>query len=91
MKVAITGASGHLGNNLINYLNSQDISVRILTHKNNVQNSGGQNLIYSGDILDTMRKNVKTTQEIDEYCDNFENNMKQKKLSFQQLWALNLN
>ena len=50
MKVAITGASGHLGNNLINYLNSQDISVRILTHKNNVQNSGGQNLIYSGDI-----------------------------------------
>ena len=38
MKVAITGASGHLGNNLINYLNSQDISVRILTHKNNVQN-----------------------------------------------------
>ena len=39
----------------------------------------------SGDILDTMRKNVKTTQEIDEYCDNFENNMKQKKLSYMKV------
>ena len=54
MKVAITGASGHLGSNLISYLNSQDIPVRILSHKKNIQNLRGQNLIYSGDILDTI-------------------------------------
>ena len=36
----------------------------------------------SGDILETMRKNTKTSQEIDDYCNNFENNMKQKKLSY---------
>ena len=47
MKVAITGASGHLGNNLINYLNSQDISVRILTHKKKAQNLGNKIEIYS--------------------------------------------
>ena len=39
----------------------------------------------SGDILDSMRKNIKTPQEIDEYCDNFENNMKQKKLSYMKV------
>ena len=36
----------------------------------------------AGSILDTMRENAKTPQEIDEYCNNFENNMKQKKLSY---------
>lgn len=36
----------------------------------------------SGDILDCMRNNVKTPQEIDEYCNNFENNMKQRQLSY---------
>lgn len=39
----------------------------------------------SGDILDSMRKNIKTPQEIDNYCDNFENNMKQKKLSYMKV------
>jgi hypothetical protein len=39
----------------------------------------------SGDILDSIRQNVKTPQDIDEYCDNFENNMKQKKLSYLQV------
>ena len=36
----------------------------------------------SGSILDSMRENVKTPQEIEDYCNNFENNMKQKKLSY---------
>jgi hypothetical protein len=36
----------------------------------------------SGDILDSMRHNQKTPEEIDEYCNNFENNMKQKQLSY---------
>jgi DNA repair ATPase RecN len=39
----------------------------------------------SGDILDKMRENIKSKEEIDEYCDNFENNMKQKKLSYLQV------
>ena len=36
----------------------------------------------SGSILDSMRENVKTPQEIEDYCNNFDNNMKQKKLSY---------
>jgi len=36
----------------------------------------------SGDMLESLRKNFKTQQEIDDYCNNFENNMKQKKLSY---------
>ena len=39
----------------------------------------------SGDILTSMRQNVKTPQEIEEYCNNFENNMKQKKLSYMKV------
>lgn len=39
----------------------------------------------SGDILDSMRENIKTPKEIDEYCNNFENNMKQKKLSYMKV------
>jgi len=50
-----------------------------------ITNKDDPNYKVSGDILDSMRKNIKTTKEIDEYCDNFENNMKQKKLSYIQV------
>jgi len=42
----------------------------------------------SGDILDSLRNNVKTSEEIDTYCDNFENNMKQKQLSYLQVKSI---
>jgi hypothetical protein len=42
----------------------------------------------SGDILDSMRKNVKTPQEIEDYCNNFQNKMKQKQLSYLQVKSI---
>ena len=59
---------------------------RILPDQSRVDYSivSSEDPIYktSGSILDSMRENVKTPQEIDDYCNNFENNMKQKKLSY---------
>lgn len=52
MKIAVTGASGHLGINLVHELLANGTEVRVLSHRNN---TGLENLdieIMHGDILD---------------------------------------
>ncbi|MBN1273766.1 MAG: NAD-dependent epimerase/dehydratase family protein [Candidatus Aminicenantes bacterium] len=52
MKVAITGASGHIGINLTRLLLQQGFSVRTLVHRNRRTLEGLETEMVAGDILD---------------------------------------
>ncbi len=53
MKVAVTGASGHIGNYLLRELTKQGAKVRVLVHrhKNNIPDMSGVDIV-EGDLLD---------------------------------------
>src|SRR5579872_6938818 len=52
MKIAVTGASGHLGNNLCRALIAAGYQVRVLIHRNSHSLDGLSLTRFRGDVLD---------------------------------------
>jgi len=54
MKIALTGASGHIGQTLIKLLLQQNHEVRILVHRVKPQQVKGNVEVFQGDVLDKI-------------------------------------